>query len=1181
MRQIGRLAAARGLCAFCMAFASCAPAAASGIPAPRAVTVAETLGDMSGDDGAAPGAAYCRQVMEHLFEKARLTAVRVRHADRRPAADVVFAAFRTPELLKSFNIPFQPLCRIRFALYATPARARALRAAAPPDWPSLRVAFAPAPCGADDGLKRFFETSGIPHTPVACPTRAAAAQAVERGEADLLFLAAAAGRRPPGLEQVVKIGERNVYFAVSRERGDLFRLLTETYRACYVGEPGLFDTWRKTHFGVEPPTNRVRVAAFAYPGVFQRLGKARPQGRLADWMEILAREKGWTVDWVCGTYAQGADDVAAGRLDLAYGIADTPANRARFAFPPVPVGYRQLILWTPRDAPYVPNDATTWSGMRIAHLQGSPTAQQLRDMLRARGVAAAFVPYENEADLLAAYHRRAVDAVIAAACDGLLYEKRLLVQIPEPAYLCTAKGNARLAAALTDALGSLTRRETHFVRGLSVQHRIVKDFDLSAYTKAERDWLTARRLAGGYVTVAFSPRDADGRDFGGGLEGHGKVIFEEISRRTGLQFRMAPPTDVKTARTRFLRGETPLWAAYPLTFDEDFYGFGEKVFSFTIPQLYSRRAGLPKNIIATGKIAVNRQNAASVSACCQPDLIDRLVFCDGVPDCYRALLDRRADCTVVPISLGGRVIEALGCGRQVENEVFDGMRDRDAYELVAGPKAPPELVSIIRKAAQSVDRARIKEFFVMGELARQRDANFRERYMGMTSAQVGKVFSALALVVLVSVLVALILLVRAVERERGDRRRIAAERDRALAAEKAKSLFFSSVSHDIRTPLNALIGFSELLEQGVDDKAELGRYVATIRSSGRMLARLVNDILDLSKLESGKLEILKEPTDAAALAREVAAAFDVTRANKALAFTEDIAPMPRVQVDPQRLRQILHNLLSNAFKYTSEGGVALRTAWRDGTFTLAVEDTGKGISQEDIARILQPFEQVVDRNHRDGTGLGLSICQRLAALMGGELTIASEVGRGSTFTVTLRHVEVAEEDAAAGAPASDARPPSAPAAAPHVLVVDDSSVNRLVLKSMLARCGVSRPLLAKNGKAALELLRKDPSVDLVLTDFWMPEMDGEALVAAIRADAARRHLPVYLITADVETVAQHRERGFTGVLLKPVTLAAVKELLDHPHPPPPPPPFAAGARVGCGEGASGAADGASLEETPA
>lgn len=373
--------------------------------------------------------------------------------------------------------------------------------------------------------------------------------------------------------------------------------------------------------------------------------------------------------------------------------------------------------------------------------------------------------------------------------------------------------------------------------------------------------------------------------------------------------------------------------------------------------------------------------------------------------------------------------------------------------------------------------------------------------------------------------------------------RLVAER----TANRAKSLFFSSVSHDIRTPLNAILGFSELLEQGVSDESERKRFISSIRSSGKVLARLVDDILDLSKLESGKLEIIEEPTDVPALVHEVVAACEIATAHKSLVLKSEVDKIPVVSLDPHRVRQILFNLLSNACKYTEHGTITVNVHWHDGTLSFSVVDTGVGISEENIANILQPFVQVVDRNNRNGTGLGLPICNKLAKLMGGELTIESKVGVGSKFTVTLRDVktvDIAPHVAKVGNDEHFVNFDSPSHTPSRVLVVDDSSVNRMVLKALLSKCGIADVGMAENGREALELLKKDPNYDMVLSDLWMPEMDGYALIGAIRSDDALSRLPVYLITADVDARNQAESSGFNGILLKPVSLKRLKPLIE-------------------------------------
>ena len=386
------------------------------------------------------------------------------------------------------------------------------------------------------------------------------------------------------------------------------------------------------------------------------------------------------------------------------------------------------------------------------------------------------------------------------------------------------------------------------------------------------------------------------------------------------------------------------------------------------------------------------------------------------------------------------------------------------------------------------------------------------------------------------------------ERAAAELRARNAELERRSEAEKAKSFFFSTVSHDIRTPLNAIIGFSEMLKLGVDDPAERNRFLNSILVSGQTLLQLINDVLDLSKLEAGKMEILPEPTDCAALIAETLESFRSSVEKKAVALRAALKPMPMLQLDPQRLRQILFNLVGNSMKFTERGHVEVRARYEGGTFTMEVEDTGCGISEEDQRRIANPYVQVGNSASRHGgTGLGLAICKQLVFRMGGDIELESAPGRGTIITVILHGVKPADRShvnplsttqriqLAASTPENAVLPK-------HVLLADDSSINLAVLKSMLVRFGVKKVSTVGNGREALDRLLADPEIDLVLTDLWMPVMGGDDLVNKIRRIPKLSRLRVYVVTADVEVQKNYRSMGFTGVLLKPLTLEKLKTL---------------------------------------
>ena len=379
----------------------------------------------------------------------------------------------------------------------------------------------------------------------------------------------------------------------------------------------------------------------------------------------------------------------------------------------------------------------------------------------------------------------------------------------------------------------------------------------------------------------------------------------------------------------------------------------------------------------------------------------------------------------------------------------------------------------------------------------------------------------------------------------------------------AKSLFFSSVSHDIRTPLNAIIGFSEMLKQGFETKAEHDFAVNSILVSSKMLLQLVNDILDLSKLESGKMNIELEPTDVARLVREIAASFGATHQKPGLEILCRAGGTPNLMIDPHRLRQIIFNLVGNAIKFTKKGFIEVRTSvvpdagGKTGVFRLEVEDTGCGISEADMKKLARPFVQVgAVSEPRSGTGLGLHICRMLARAMGGDMEIKSALGKGATFSIVVPRVRAVESvgvgSGGVGSEGVGSEGVNSPTHPLHhspthlrILVVDDTKMNQIVLKAMFGRLGVKDISFADNGREALEMLTAPdaPKFDFVLTDAWMPEMTGMELVAAIRASAALAKLPVYLFTAEVEMKDTYAEKGFDGILLKPANLEALKKLL--------------------------------------
>ena len=371
--------------------------------------------------------------------------------------------------------------------------------------------------------------------------------------------------------------------------------------------------------------------------------------------------------------------------------------------------------------------------------------------------------------------------------------------------------------------------------------------------------------------------------------------------------------------------------------------------------------------------------------------------------------------------------------------------------------------------------------------------------------------------------------------------------ERARAAEKARSMFFSIVSHDIRTPLNAIIGYSELIRHGLESKAERDKALDSICASGTTLLQLVNDVLDLAKMDAGKIILHSEPVRLDSLTEEVFKSCRLVASQKGIDLVNRTADVPPVMLDGHRFRQILFNLIGNAVKFTERGSVTVTASYSGKRLDVSVADTGCGIPPDMLTKIFDPFVQVQDpslsADRAGGTGLGLSICRRLVETMGGELVVESELGKGSTFSAHIPGVEQSEEKTKSTGVSNDLLTKSA--LPNHVLIVDDSPVNRAVLEALLAHIGVSSVDEACDGVEALSALesslKSDTPYDFVFSDLWMPNMNGLVFIDKLRANPNFSKLKVFAVTADAEFDNDERHKLFDGVLLKPITYGKLVE----------------------------------------
>lgn len=904
-------------------------------------------------------------------------------------------------------------------------------------------------------------------------------------------------------------------------------------------------------FGAQESAERkIRIGYIDYEHFISQDEDDNYVGYGVEFLNEIAEYTGWEYEYVYDSWENQLKNLKTGKIDFVCHAQRTKEREAEYLLSKYSIGSESSVLYIRMDDErYYYNDFAHFDGMTIAFLKDSFQNKEFSEYAQNKNFSFKSVEYENQEECFAALESGEVDGV-AAGSLALKKEYKSVCQFgADPFYFMTAPENQNLMYALNDALGQIMAVGSTFQSGLYEKYYGSENTnDSICFTREEAEYIASA----GPISISLIPnrKPFSYMNEDGTLHGITVDVMNLIEEKSGLQFSYSM-MEQGTRTTAYLAeqqdtiiagimAENPEFASEDYLVSDIYYSDDVSLACLSGTN-YSLEA---KD--AFYKLAIPKSYAALQFYIEKNYPQFEIILENNIEDCLKKVKNGEVDFTAQNVNV---IKPYLQNPHYEKITVLPTFFMNEEMGIVANNTEENQiLIGIIDKCIATINEKELSQFTVDHTIANGYrltwgDMLYKFRYP--------VVVMAILLLFIISLMAAFIVLrKRSYRRLEEKNMQLADAVSQADNANRAKSMFLARMSHEIRTPMNAIVGLTALAGHYKNEPERVTEYLDKINISSKVLLNIINDVLDMSAIESNKIKIAEVAFDLQELLASISAVYYTQCKQKKVAFEMDTSEVRDEKLigDGLRLNQILLNLVSNAYKFTPSGGKISITVLEAGEkagkvyYKFMVADTGEGMTKELLSRLFQPFEQegAETAQKHGGSGLGLSIAKNLVDLMGGSISCTSEKGVGTTFAVSLPfQLDKTEYKNQSNEILSKIEL--------RALIVDDESDARDYIGVILERIGVPYTI-AVNGGDAVDKIKKakeeQAAYDICFIDWKMPEVDGSEVTKTIRRLYDKDTIVIIVSAYDTEEVReQAKVAGADMLLAKPVFQSTIFNLL--------------------------------------